>query len=68
MLLLVLLSGMASFAQDQKFYIFLCFGQSNMEGNARYEAQDTIGIDPRFLVLQPVDCPELGRKKMFRTK
>ncbi|MES2277238.1 MAG: sialate O-acetylesterase [Bacteroidota bacterium] len=50
-------------AQDSKFYIFLCFGQSNMEGNARFEPQDTLGIDPRFQVLQAVDCPELARIK-----
>ena len=23
-------------AQDPNFHIYLCFGQSNMEGNARY--------------------------------
>jgi para-nitrobenzyl esterase len=28
-------------AQDRKFHIFLCFGQSNMEGAARIEPQDT---------------------------
>lgn len=61
--LLLLLCGSKSFAQDSKFYIFLCFGQSNMEGNARFEAQDTVGIYPRFRVLQAVDCPELGRVK-----
>ena len=51
-----------SYAQDKKFYIFLSFGQSNMEGNARFEAQDTTVID-RFRVLQAVDCPESGRTK-----
>lgn len=51
-----------SYAQDEKFFIFLSFGQSNMEGNAPYEAQDTI-ISDRFMVLQAVDCPESGRKK-----
>lgn len=29
-----------TFAQDPNFYIFLCFGQSNMEGAARIEPQD----------------------------
>jgi len=51
-----------SFSQDPKFYIFLCFGQSNMEGNARVEAQDTI-VDNRFQVMEAVDCPNLGREK-----
>jgi hypothetical protein len=50
------------YSQDQKFYIFLCLGQSNMEGNAKFEAQDTT-VDKRFLVLQAVDCPDLKRTK-----
>src|SRR3982750_3064055 len=50
------------FSQDKKFYIFLCFGQSNMEGNAKAEAQDST-VDNRFQVLEAVDCPELGRTK-----
>lgn len=49
-------------AQDPKFYIFLCFGQSNMEGNARFEPQDTT-VDSRFRVMEAVDCPDLGRVK-----
>jgi para-nitrobenzyl esterase len=28
-------------AQDPDFHIYLCFGQSNMEGAARIEPQDT---------------------------
>jgi Carbohydrate esterase, sialic acid-specific acetylesterase len=52
-----------SFSQDKKFYIFLCFGQSNMEGNARIQPQDTVDVDPRFQVLEAVDCPELNRLK-----
>ena len=47
-------------SQDQDFYIFLCFGQSNMEGNARFQVQDTT-VDERFQVLEAVDCPNLGR-------
>jgi hypothetical protein len=50
------------FAQNPDFYIFLCFGQSNMEGNARFEPQDTT-VDSRFQVLQAVDCPNLNRIK-----
>ncbi len=49
-----------TFTQDPNFYIFLCFGPLNMEGNARFEPQDTI-VDPRFQVLAAVDCPDLGR-------
>jgi hypothetical protein len=51
------------FSQDPRFYIFLSFGQSNMEGSARIEPQDTTGIDERFRVLQAVDCPESNRTK-----
>jgi hypothetical protein len=59
---LLLLTAKA-FSQDKKFYIFICFGQSNMEGNARPEAQDTAAVDDRFQVLEAVDCPNLGRTK-----
>ena len=31
----LLLLSLTGFAQDKNFYIFLCFGQSNMEGNAK---------------------------------
>lgn len=51
------------FSQDKKFYIFLCFGQSNMEGNAKIQPQDTVDVDPRFQVLETIDCPNLGRTK-----
>ena len=47
---------------DPNFYIFLCFGQSNMEGNARPEAQDLTSPGPRFLLMPAVDFPEKGRK------
>ena len=57
------LLSMHGFSQRRKFYIFLCFGQSNMEGNARIEPQDTTGVDSRFQVLQAVDCPNKGRVK-----
>lgn len=52
----------ASFAQDPNFHIYLCLGQSNMEGNARFEPQDTVQVDPRFQVLQAVNCPDLKRE------
>ena len=47
---------------DPNFYIFLCFGQSNMEGAARPEAQDLASPGPRFLLMPAVDFPEKGRK------
>ena len=42
---------------DPNFYIFLCFGQSNMEGNARPEAVDLASPGPRFLLMPAVDYP-----------
>jgi hypothetical protein len=59
--LLTLTTGV--FAQDPNFYIFLCFGQSNMEGNARVEPQDTMGVDARFQVMEAIDCQNLNRTK-----
>jgi hypothetical protein len=59
---LLVLSAQASAAPDPNFYIFLCFGQSNMEGAGRIEAQDKT-VDDRFQVLEAVDAPSLGRSK-----
>jgi hypothetical protein len=57
-----LLPNAAVVSQDPNLYIFLCFGQSNMEGNARIQPQDTT-VDSRFQVLEAVNCPNLGRIK-----
>lgn len=51
-----------SFSQDQNFHIYICFGQSNMEGSGDIEEQDKLGND-RFKVLQSLDCENLDRKK-----
>ena len=50
-------------APDPNFYIFICFGQSNMEGAARPEAQDLVSAGPRFLLMPAVDDEQRGRKK-----
>ncbi len=47
---------------DPNFYVYLCFGQSNMEGNATPEAQDKIGVDERFQMLACVDFSSPARK------
>ena len=47
---------------DPNFYIFLCFGQSNMEGNARPEAVDLKSPGPRFLLMPAVDFPAVGER------
>lgn len=41
---------------DPNFHIYLCFGQSNMEGGGRIEEQDR-AADPRFRVLADFDVP-----------
>ena len=46
-------------AQDENFYIYLCFGQSNMEGNARYEKQDMEGVSQRFMSMASMDDAKL---------
>lgn len=61
--IILLAANLKALAQDPNFYIFLSFGQSNMEGYARIEAQDTTNVDPRFQVLEAVDCPAIGREK-----
>lgn len=50
--MMMLLSSMMGVkgAVDPNFYIYLCFGQSNMEGNAQWEVQDNY-VDPRFQML-----------------
>ena len=48
---------------DPNFHIYLCFGQSNMEGNAAIEGKDRVGVDPRFMMMAAVDMPSSKRKK-----
>ncbi|MBQ3701015.1 MAG: acetyl xylan esterase [Prevotella sp.] len=52
----------ANAAVDENFYIFLCFGQSNMEGAARPEAEDLQSPGPRFLLMPAVDDEQRGRR------
>ena len=62
-LLAASLSFMAeAFAQDPDFHIYLCFGQSNMDGAGRIEEQDKT-VDKRFQVLAAIDAQNLGRKR-----
>ena len=48
---------------DPNFHIYLCFGQSNMEGNARPEAQDYENVPERFQVMAAVDMTDPARKR-----
>ena len=62
LMLVCFLASLTANAQDPNFYIFLCFGQSNMEGAARPEPQDLQGVSQRFLLMPAVDDPQRGRK------
>lgn len=64
----IAIAAMLSFAlqvqaQDEDFYVFLCFGQSNMEGFPGIPKSENGPVDPRFQVLAAVDFPEMGREK-----
>ena len=59
----LLLLNMNVFSQDKNFWIFLCFGQSNMEGFPGLQEQDTTNVDSRFQMLAAVDFPKMDRKK-----
>lgn len=59
----LLLLTATAYSQDKNFYIFLCFGQSNMEGFPGVQEHDKTSVDPRFQVMAAVGFPELDRKK-----
>jgi hypothetical protein len=48
-------------AQDRNFYVFLCLGQSNMEGYPGIPPEEKAYDEPRFQMLAAVDFPALGR-------
>ena len=47
---------------DPNFYIYICFGQSNMEGNAQPETIDRTGVDKRFRLLATCNFSSPSRK------
>ena len=55
-LLAVLFLSLQAKAQtpDPNFFIYLCFGQSNMEAGARPAEQDKDFNDPRFQFMAPL--------------
>ncbi len=59
----LLLFSTKAFPADTNFWIFLCLGQSNMEGFPGIEAADKEPPNPRFQVFAAVDFPKLERKK-----
>jgi hypothetical protein len=48
---------------DRNFAVFLCLGQSNMEGFPGIPAAEKEWTDERFQVLAAVDFPEQGRER-----
>ena len=54
--------GASAAEPDPNFYIYLCFGQSNMEGGGRIDEEDRT-VDKRFQVLADFDVPSRGWKK-----
>ncbi len=58
----------SAFAQDKgspdkNCYVFLAFGQSNMEGFPGIEDQDKGPVDPRFQMLATTDYPDQNREQ-----
>ena len=55
---------------DPNFHIYLCFGQSNMEGNAQWESVDNQYVDPRFQMLATTkfDNPKRSMGEWYTAK
>lgn len=63
----VLLLNVNAFSQDKNFWIFLCFGQSNMEGFPGLQEQDQTNVDSRFQMMAAVDFPKNRKKGSWYT-
>ena len=48
---------------DPNFHIYICFGQSNMEGNAQWESQDVGNVNERFQMLATCDFNNTNPKR-----
>ncbi|MBD0779882.1 sialate O-acetylesterase [Maribacter sp. ANRC-HE7] len=62
--LILIMTTIKVFSQDPNLHVYLCFGQSNMEGSATIEPQDLI-VSSRFKVMPATDCPDVGKQKGF---
>jgi hypothetical protein len=62
LLVSVLISLTSALSQDTNFWVFLCFGQSNMESGGRMDEQDRT-VDKRFQVMADFDNPNRGWTK-----
>lgn len=57
----LVLATSPAMAQDPNFHVYLGFGQSNMEGNAKdFSGQDQVAL-PRFQVMSAINCSNLSR-------
>lgn len=57
----LVLATSPTLAQDPNFHVYLGFGQSNMEGNAKdFSGQDKVSL-PRFQVMSAVTCSNMSR-------
>jgi hypothetical protein len=63
LLVALLCFNLNAFSQDTNFWIFVCFGQSNMEGFPGIQSQDKTNVDQRFQMLAAVDFPKQERKE-----
>jgi hypothetical protein len=59
----LLLFNTNAFSQDTNFFIFLAFGQSNMEGYPGTIQDQDKTVDNRFQMLAAVDFPGMSRTK-----
>lgn len=62
LLAVLLISMMSAFSQDTNFWVFLCFGQSNMESGGRMDDVDRT-VDKRFQVMADFDSAKRGWKR-----
>lgn len=60
---LLFLLAAGAHAQDPDFHVYLCLGQSNMEGFPGILEEEKAYQEPRFQMLAAVDFPALGREK-----
>lgn len=62
-LMLMFCISVSAFSKpDNRFHIYLCIGQSNMEAGAIPAEQDKDFNDPRFQFMAAVNMPRLGRE------
>src|SRR3569833_3371049 len=64
----IFLLNVTAFSQNTNFWIFLCFGQSNMEGYPGIQDEDKGPVDDRFQMFAAVDFPKQEPKTHKKKK